>query len=139
MFAYSEKFSTGFNDWKNLAKRLREHETFQCHIKSMLTLQKRLSIAQRIDTHLEQQINSERNIVKLLAILGVAFRGHREGTDSNRKGNCLSCIEYLAEFESFLQNHLQKFSNPGSGQVNYLSHTICDEFISLMGSEVKKY
>lgn len=151
LFSQSQsKFSTGFNDWRNLALSLKKHESSQGHFKSMLTLQKRLSIVGRIDTHLEKQIYAEQNYwrdilkriiatVKLLSSLGVAFRGHREGTDSNRKGNFLSCIEYLAEFDSILKVHLQKFNTPGRGKVNYLSHIVCDEFISLMSIEVKKY
>uniref|UniRef100_A0AAF5DML3 TTF-type domain-containing protein n=1 Tax=Strongyloides stercoralis TaxID=6248 RepID=A0AAF5DML3_STRER len=144
------KFSIGFNDWKNIAKHLRDHETSQGHMKAMLTLQKLSLTAGRIDTHLVQQIESEQKYwraflqriiatVKLLASLGIAFRGHREDTNSNRRGNFLSCIEYLSEFDSFLKVHLQKYSNPGVGKVNYLSHRVCDEFISLMGNEVKKY
>jgi len=128
---------------------LKDHESPQVHFKSMLTLQKRLTIANRIDANLEKQMHSERlywrNVlkriiatVKLLASLGIAFRGHRDDRDSNRKGNFISCIEYLAEFDDFLKNHLGKYGNCGTGNVNYLSNTICDELISLMGSEVKK-
>jgi hypothetical protein len=116
----------------------------------VLTLQKRLSIIGRIDAHLEEQIDSERKYwravlkrifatVELLANLGIGFRGHREGEFSNRRGNFLGCIEYLAEFDDFIETHLEKFNSRGTGNVNYLSHNIYDEFISLMGSEVKKY
>lgn len=114
----------------------------------MLTLKKRLSSSNRVDSNLEQQIDNEQNnwgavlkriiaTVKLLASMGLAFRGHREGAQSNRKGNFLSFIDYLAEFDTFLKLHLEKYRNRGTGNVNYLSHTICDEFISLMADEVK--
>uniref|UniRef100_A0A182I5D1 Uncharacterized protein n=1 Tax=Anopheles arabiensis TaxID=7173 RepID=A0A182I5D1_ANOAR len=33
--------------------------------------------------------------IKLLGRLGIAFRGHDESEQSNRKGNYLSCLEYL--------------------------------------------
>jgi len=55
---------------------------------------------------------------KLLASLGIPFRGHRDDRDSNRKGNFISCIEYLAEFDDFLKNHLGKYGNRGTGNVN---------------------
>lgn len=101
----------------------------------------------RIDTQILQQIETEkdywRNVlkrvvstVKLLTKLGVAFRGHREGMDSQRKGNFLSCIEYLAEYDEFLKNHLMKYENCGSGKTNYLSHHIFDEFIKIMAQSV---
>lgn len=34
---------------------------------------------------------------------------------------------------------MQKFNNPYRGNDNYLSHTVCDEFINLMRSEVEKF
>lgn len=60
----------------------------------MLTLKKRLSSSNRVDSNLEQQIDNEQNnwgavlkriiaTVKLLASMGLAFRGHREGAQSN--------------------------------------------------------
>lgn len=36
----------------------------------------------------------------------------------------------------FLANHIEKFSNRGHGQVSYLSSTISDEFIQLLGEYV---
>ena len=38
------KLSTGSNDWKNLVRNIKDHESTHGHIKSMLTFQKRLSI-----------------------------------------------------------------------------------------------
>lgn len=75
--------------------------------------------------------------VKFLANLGLAFRGHREHVSSQRKGNFKTCIEYLAQFDDFLKNHLERYDNVGSGRINYLSHAIYDEFINIMGTEVK--
>lgn len=76
--------------------------------------------------------------VKLLAKLGLPFRGHREhgsyqisGTNKN-KGRFLSCLEYLAEFDEFLIEHLSKYEGCCSGRTNYLSHKIYDEILIIM-------
>ena len=47
-------------------------------------------------------------------------------------------IELLAEFDPFIREHIEKFKNPGKGQVCYLSSTICDEFITIWGLKVKE-
>ncbi|GBM40053.1 hypothetical protein AVEN_273476-1, partial [Araneus ventricosus] len=101
-------------------------------------------------TQLAKQLHGQQNYwrevlkrivatVKLLSSLGIAFRGHRENVDSKRRGNFFSCIQYLSEFDSFLKNHLERYDNAGSGNVSYLSHSVCDEFIALMANEVKQH
>lgn len=143
------KLISGFKNWGNLTRALRVHERSSEHISSMFVLKKRSSINGRIDEKLAKQICDQENYwrqvlkriiatVKLLASMGIGFRGHDDSIDSKRKGNFLSCIEYLSEFDNFLKVHLEKFGNSGSGSVNYLSNTICDEFISLMANEVQK-
>ncbi|GBO04649.1 hypothetical protein AVEN_224528-1 [Araneus ventricosus] len=116
----------------------------------MFALKKRSVILGRIDTQLAKQLHGQQNYwredlkrivatVKLLSSLSIAFRGHRENVDSKRRGNFFSCIQYLSEFDSFLKNHLERYENAGSGNVSYLSHSVCDEFIALMENEVKQH
>ncbi|GBN94788.1 hypothetical protein AVEN_129319-1 [Araneus ventricosus] len=116
----------------------------------MFVLKKRSVILGRIDTQLAKQLHEQQNYwrevlkrivaaVKLLASLGIVFRGHRENVDSKRRDNFLSCIQYLSEFDSFVKNHLERYDNAGSGNVSYLSHSVCDEFIALMANEVKQH
>lgn len=45
-------------------------------------------------------------------------------------------IETIAKFDPFLNEHIKKHGNPGKGHQSYLSATICDEFIRLMGNTV---
>lgn len=52
-------------------------------------------------------------------------------------GNSLSCIEYFAEFDSFLKTHFENYKICGKGKVNYLSNSTCDELIGLMASHVR--
>lgn len=49
--------------------------------------------------------------IKLIGKLGLAFKGHDEGRNSNSKGNYLTCLEYLSEFDHFLKLHLQNYGN----------------------------
>ena len=37
---------------------------------------------------------------------------------------------------AFLKQHIQKHANLGSGHINYLSSTICEELVQLMGKRV---
>ncbi|GBM27349.1 Zinc finger MYM-type protein 1 [Araneus ventricosus] len=142
--------ANGYNDWKNLARSLKDHESSHSHIEGMFALKKRSVILGRIDTQLAKQLHGRQNYwrevlkrivatVKLLSSLGIAFRGHRENVDSKRRGNFFSCIQYLSEFDSFLKNHLERYDNAGSGNASYLSHSVCDEFIALMANKVKQH
>ena len=56
------------------------------------------------------------------------------GSPSN--GNYLGVMEVLAKYDSFLAQHIAMFVNKGRGNPSYLSSTICEEMISLMGSKV---
>jgi hypothetical protein len=41
---------------------------------------------------------------------------------------CVSCLEYVADFDSFLANHM-KYATQGQGCMSYLSNTTCGEFV----------
>jgi hypothetical protein len=71
--------------------------------------------------------------VKLIATLGLGFREH----DSSSKGNFMSCLEFLAEFDIFLKTRLETYSICSKGHVNCLSNTTCDEFIGLMATNAR--
>ncbi|GFR06809.1 TTF-type domain-containing protein [Trichonephila clavata] len=116
----------------------------------MCTLYKRSSKFNRIDSQQLQKREHEElywrtvlkriiSTIKFLSRLGVAFRGHDEGQKSTRTGNYLKCLDYLSEYDDFLKLNLQKYANRGRGNVSYLSHQICDEFISITGKQVKAH
>lgn len=138
----------GFNDWRNIKNRLKDHENSLDHIKAMCTYARRMTSVGRIDEELVICINQETEYwkqvlkriaatVKLLAGQGLAFRGTNENLQSSQKGNYLSCLAYLSEFDSFLAEHLKRCGNKGSGHVSYLSHSIVDEFILLMAKTIE--
>lgn len=98
-----------------------------------------------IDNSLKIEINKEGEYwtkllhqlietISFLATRGLAFRGETVGSKFN--GNYLGCLELLSKFDPFLTNHIDKYSNKGSGNVSYLSSRICDEFIDLMSKTV---
>lgn len=77
-------------------------------------------------------------VVKKLASRGRPFRGQDEKFDSLHNGEYMMSLELIAEFDSFLAEHIKRLGNPGSGQTSYLSATICDEVINLLAAKVKK-
>lgn len=130
----------GYSDWRNVSKIIKSHEVSKNHMASMCTLAMRLSTAKTIDRGLKLEVEKEyeywRKVLKriiatiiFLSRQGLAFRGTDENINSQHSGNYLSCLVYLAEFDSFLAEHLHKYANKGKGTVSYLSHQICDEFI----------
>ncbi|XP_067135626.1 uncharacterized protein [Centruroides vittatus] len=59
-------------------------------------------------------------------------------TETNNLLYCYVCtLEYLSEFDPFLQKHMKKYANCGTGTINYLSSTICDEFISIISKDLQ--
>ena len=142
------QLTSGYSDWKNVSATLSAHENSKDHRCSMIIYSKRLVQEGRIDTEMAKQLETQQQYwrevlkrvvatVQFLSVQGLAFRGHRESKDSTNKGNYLSCLDYLAEFDPFLANHVKKFANCGQGSVSYLSNTICDEFIAIMGSNLR--
>ena len=76
------------------------------------------------------------SVIAFLCERGLPLRGKEEVIGSPSNGNYLGVIEVLAKYDSFLAQHITMFVNKGSGHTSYLSSTICEELISLMGSKV---
>jgi len=140
----------GFSDWSNAAKSIpvRFHEASDEHNTAMVAYAKRLSVRGRIDCQLQQKRQEESHyrrsvllrvveVIKFLAERGLAFRGDDRLIGSPNNGNFLGILELLSKFDPFLADHLSRFGNCGRGVPSYLSSTICDELIALMGSQVK--
>lgn len=137
----------GFQDWKNAGARIDSHESSSHHRESVFTFITRGSLPGRIDAEFERQILRKRDYwrnvlhrvaatVKFLAIRGLPFRGSEEKFGSTHNGNFMGSLEYLSEFDPFIKQHIEKYGNGGTGNVSYLSSTICDEFILLMAKTV---
>jgi hypothetical protein len=76
------------------------------------------------------------SVIKFACERGLALRGENETLGSASNGNYLGLLELLSDYDDFLKQHIQNHSNLGSGHVNYLSSTICDEIVDLMGKRV---
>ena len=72
-----------------------------------------------------------------MAERGHPFRSHTELFGQKDNGNYLGLLELLSQFDPFLAEHIRQYGNKGSGQVSYLSSTICEEFIKLLSDRVK--
>lgn len=137
-----------FSDWKH-SERIVEHERSAEHRACMLALHNRCKGTATIDSDIIKQIDAERQywrdvlkrvvaVIQFLGERGLAFRGDDELLGSAHNGNFLGIIELLAKFDPFLAEHLQRFGGKGKGSVSYLSSTICEEFIHLMGERTKQ-
>ena len=139
----------GYNDWQHANRDLEAHEKSSAHTDCIIRLTQRAQYAGRIDNQMCQQISDEKkywrevvkrlvSAIRLIAERGLAFRGDNENIGSPNNGNYLSILELIAEYDVFFAEHLRKHANKGSGHVNYLSSTICEELIEIIGETVQK-
>ena len=102
----------------------------------------------KIKASLDNQLENEKlycfkvierviNVIKYLVSRGLPLRGDNQDFCSTRNGNYLGTIKLLAKYDNLLADHLLKYGNRGKGNVNYLSSTICDEVILLLGDNVR--
>ena len=75
-------------------------------------------------------------VISFLAERGLGFRGSDERFNSAHNGNYLGLLEVIAKFDPFLSNHIEEKGNLGSGNTSYLSKTIAEEFIDIMGKKL---
>lgn len=158
----------GTNDWKNISTKLSEHECSKGHFENEATKASRMFKAGRIDTELEKQIEGEAkywtevlkrvvSAIKFLSSRGLALRGDNQVLGDTQNGNFLGMLEFLAEWDAFMAEHIKRHCNKGRGMIefnnllrriyfkleicfvghtNYTSSTICDELILLMSKNV---
>lgn len=137
----------GFSYWKNTTERLQEHENSATHRNSVLCFSQRLSTLSRIDSKLVEEYEANclywRNVlrrvvscIKFLSERGLAFYGNDETLHSVHNGNFRGLLELLSQYDPFIADHLTKYGNPGTGNVNYLSSTVVSEVIEIMGQKV---
>lgn len=98
--------------------------------------------ASKRTTQKQLQITRNRNVigrlfdvVRLIAKLGMPFRGHRENVDSQNKGLYRELVEFIAAAgDDVLHDHLENMA----GNATYLSPTIQNEMIDIIGKSIKE-
>jgi hypothetical protein len=76
------------------------------------------------------------HVIQFLCERGLPLRGANEQLNTSSNGNYLGLLELLAKYDSFMEEHISKYGQAGRGHASYLSSTICDELIVLMGEKV---
>uniref|UniRef100_H3AGF6 DUF4371 domain-containing protein n=1 Tax=Latimeria chalumnae TaxID=7897 RepID=H3AGF6_LATCH len=137
--------NAGFQDWKHADRALSMHENSDCHRRAMVSLTTCMD-TEGLDKCLVTQHRAEKkywhdmlhrvlNVVRFLAERGLAFRGENEIFGSPHNGN-FGIVELIVKYDAFLAQHINKHGNMGHGHASYLSSTICEEFIALLGEKV---
>ncbi|KAK9053417.1 hypothetical protein SSX86_030051 [Deinandra increscens subsp. villosa] len=140
----------GSNDWRNIAIKLKNHESSNEHrinLSRWIELETRLGKNKTIDEQTQDRINQEKEywknvltriiaVVKALGKSNLAFRGKKEKLNQENNGNFLTMIEMLGEFDPVMQEHIRKVNN-NEIQNHYLGHNMQNELIDLLANEIK--
>ena len=136
-------------NWKNAARRIRDHAVSQHHHHSGVALNSFLH-DNPIDCQLDHQREIELtrrqveirhnrevlsrilDIIKYLAKQNIPFRGYKESRTSSNRGNFLELVHVQARYDDVLKQHL--LTAPRNS--TYLSGDIQNQLIQAMGDEV---
>lgn len=141
------KFTSGFKDWKHAREAIESHSNSEMHKYSLTSLAIRKSKRGQVNEELVRQYQSEHyywsevlqrcvDVLIFICERGLPLRGDNEDIGSPHNGNYLGILELLSKYDPFLATHIKKHANQGSGHVNYLSSTICEELIEVLGKHV---
>ncbi|KZR99574.1 putative Zinc finger MYM-type protein, partial [Daphnia magna] len=137
----------GFKDWKHGDFSLRKHKDSKSHKTNATTLALRRRLFGKIDQHIEEVRSTEGSdwkslllrvvaIIKFLCETGLPLRGDNELIGSTKNGHFLCILELMSQFDPFICNHLKEYGNKGKSRSSYLSSTIYEELITIMGVKV---
>lgn len=150
----------GFNTWWKLNPKLPDHESSTAHVRCFAQwkeLEIRLRGESTIDKKEQEQINCEikkwrgilsrlLDIIRFLAKQNLALRGHREGyhdaddeqDSTQNRGNFLELVDLLAKYDPVLREHTLRIKLGKKFETSYLSPTIQNEFIEILGEKVRE-
>jgi len=138
----------GFNDWKH-THLVENHEKSTSHYAAaQIYAQKLAQDDDSLKAQLSKQIQAETNywreilkrllsVIRFLSSRGLPFRGSNQTIGSSTNGNYLGLLELIAEYDTLLHSHIEKFGNKGRGHTSYLSANIADELIHLIAEKVR--
>ena len=135
----------GFNDWKNLAFHLINHERSEEHRKnadSWQQLSHRLETKNTIDSQNQDIIEVEAKrwneiLTRLVAIINflsernLPLRGHSDKLHEPGNGNFLGQVQLMAQFDPVMCEHLRRIKVKEAADT-YLSSRIQNELVSLV-------
>lgn len=141
--------NNGFCTWKNLAHHLKVHESSKGHRDKMTNwheLQRRLKTKTTIDQRQQDLMQIEiehwkgviRRVIAIvchLAERNQALRGTTSELYDPHNGNFLAQVELMAQFDPVMSEHIRRVQKQ-EAKVHYLSGTIQNEIIALVGNKV---
>ena len=104
----------------------------------------RLQFHQTIVKEMQDLMDKEKNkwreilhrvveIIKFLCKQNFPLRGHREDSNSRNQGNLFETLKLLAKYNAVSKEHLSVIQLSSKGMTMYLSPTIQNELIDLLG------
>ena len=148
------KVGMGFTKMRKNQEKVKEHEAGIFHRQALIAWKleeeeikpESDELKDLVKAQVLQQLSTWKDILKrvaatitFLAKQNLALRGHREDrpgeSGDGNKGNFLEALHYLAQFDPVMRSHLDKMK---PGKVHYLSPTIQNEFIELIGSTLQE-
>ena len=75
-------------------------------------------------------------MTKFLSSRGLAFRLSSALVGFPQNGNFLAILELLAEYDTFLAEHIQRRVNKDKRHVSHFSSTVCEESIDVIATKV---
>ena len=97
---------------------------------------------------MQNLINKEKNrwreilksvvaVIKFLSRQNLPFCGHRKDSNSGKQGNFLETLKLLANYTTVINEHIFGNQLSKKGMTTYLSPTIQNKLIELLGKKVK--
>ena len=150
--------SVGINLWRQAKVKIKEHRISESHMLSMIrwnafkrnTLQMAFAAGDsQIQAVKEKQRQANREIMfrlmditLFLARQGLAFRGNDEGLSGSNRGNFLSLVDLIGQYDSVLRLHLdvlkEKQASGQKPQVSLLSNKTQNDLIRALSLYVKR-
>ena len=82
-------------------------------------------------------LHSVVEVIKFLCKLNLPLRGHHEDFDSRNQGNFLETLKLLTKYNAVIKEHLSVIQLSSKGMTTYVSPTIQNELIDLLGKKVE--
>ena len=139
----------GLRDWSHMSQKIKSHQDSSYHHCSIVAEKMYMDGKTRIDRELVKQRVIEANfwyqvlrrlidIIFTLASENLPFRGHRDVREDVAVlgcGNFLALVQLVGRYDPVIKKVLAK----RKGSIRYLSPTIQNELISLLGNDLRQH